>query len=76
MLAQYGCEKVTQIGDIYIANIPVAQIEAMASVFYFSFFITPLHCKRVLKNIKKMGASILKSKKRLNFAAQNQTTAK
>ena len=22
LLAQYGCEKVTQIGDIYIANIP------------------------------------------------------
>ena len=30
LLAKYGCEKVTQIGDIYIANIPVAQIEAMA----------------------------------------------
>lgn len=30
-LAAYGCEKVTQIGDIYIANIPVGQLEAMAA---------------------------------------------
>ena len=31
LLARYGCEKVTQIGDIYIANIPLGQIEAMAA---------------------------------------------
>lgn len=31
LLAKYGCEKVTQIGDIYIANIPVTQIEPMAA---------------------------------------------
>lgn len=32
LLTRFGCEKVTQIGDIYIANIPVAQLEALASV--------------------------------------------
>lgn len=32
LLTWFGCEKVTQIGDIYIANIPVAQLEALASV--------------------------------------------
>ncbi|MBQ3700287.1 MAG: S8 family serine peptidase [Prevotella sp.] len=31
LLAAYGCEKVSQIGDIYIANIPVEQIAAMAA---------------------------------------------
>lgn len=31
LLAAYGCEKVSQIGDIYIANIPVGQIAAMAA---------------------------------------------
>ena len=30
-LAQYGCELVTQIGDIYIANIPLSQLAAMAA---------------------------------------------
>lgn len=31
LLAKYGCEKVTQIGDIYIANIPLTQMKAMAA---------------------------------------------
>ena len=31
LLSAYGCEKVSQIGDIYIANIPVEQIAAMAA---------------------------------------------
>ena len=31
LLAQYGCEKVTQIGNIYIANIPLGQLDALAS---------------------------------------------
>ena len=30
LLAKYGCEKVTQIGNIYIARIPTAKLEAMA----------------------------------------------
>lgn len=30
-LAQYGCELVTQIGDIYIANIPLSQLAALAA---------------------------------------------
>lgn len=31
LLAKYGCEKVTQIGDIYIAKIPLKQLEALAA---------------------------------------------
>ena len=31
LLKAYGCEKVTQIGNIYIANIPVDRIAAMAA---------------------------------------------
>lgn len=31
LLAQYGCQKVTQIGDIYIANIPIGQLDALSS---------------------------------------------
>lgn len=31
LLAQYGCQIVTQIGDIYIANIPLTQLETLAA---------------------------------------------
>jgi len=31
LLQLYGCQKVTQIGDIYIANIPLVQLEELAS---------------------------------------------
>lgn len=31
LLSQYGCEKVTQIGDIFIVNIPLSQLSAMAA---------------------------------------------
>lgn len=31
LLSQYGCQKVTQIDDIYIANIPLSQLKALAS---------------------------------------------
>jgi len=31
LLTEYGCEKVTQIDDIYIANVPTAQLSAMAA---------------------------------------------
>ena len=31
LLAQYGCQEVTQIGHIHIANIPLAQLEALSA---------------------------------------------
>lgn len=31
LLAKYGCQKVTQIGNIYIVNIPLTQLEALAA---------------------------------------------